>query len=157
MTTHDILSPIKVRQVVSLFVRNIWSVILIILCLMMIMSCANKKERTHTNVKQNNAEHLEAERDSGSESQANETNPESDPTADPIKEQVDQMTIEEKIGQMIMVGIEGTMVTDEARELIGKYHVGGIILFKKNMESSEQILQLLNDLKETNREERRVG
>lgn len=47
---------------------------------------------------------------------------------DPIKEQLDSLTLEEKIGQMVMVGIEGNVLGDDARQMIQQHHVGGIIL-----------------------------
>jgi beta-N-acetylhexosaminidase len=58
-----------------------------------------------------------------------------------------EMSIEEKIGQMLMVGFEGTS-TDEVRELIEKYHVGGVILFARNLLDASQIINLCNELQE---------
>jgi beta-N-acetylhexosaminidase len=77
---------------------------------------------------------------------------ESPPNAvtDPIKEIMDSMSIEEKIGQMFMVGFEDTQVNDETRKLIEDYHVGGVILFKKNISGAQQLLDLNNKIKEIN-------
>lgn len=69
---------------------------------------------------------------------------------DPIKEQIKSMSLDEKIGQMLMVGIDGYALDDNAREMISTYNVGGIILFKDNMENSQQIVELINDLKKEN-------
>jgi beta-N-acetylhexosaminidase len=129
-----------------LLVRNsTLKIIGIILCLMIVMSCASKEELKQTNDVLNNGVHSEPSSDSELEK------PDPAPVqTDSVMEQLGGMTLDEKIGQMIMVGIEGTVAKNHAKELIEKYHVGGIILFKKNMKSSEQILQLLNDLKEMN-------
>lgn len=69
---------------------------------------------------------------------------------DPIKKQIDSLTLREKIGQMVMVGFEGDAISDDAKQLIEEHHVGGIILFKRNVKNSDQMLSLINDLKKTN-------
>lgn len=73
-----------------------------------------------------------------------------DTVTDPIIEKIDSMSIEEKIGQMLMFGFEDTQVNDETRKLIDDYHVGGVILFKKNITGSQQLLDLNNQIKEIN-------
>lgn len=69
---------------------------------------------------------------------------------DLIREQVKKMTLDEKIGQMLILGFEGYMVDKEVLSLIDDYNVGGFILFKRNIENNSQLLGLLNDLKEAN-------
>lgn len=69
---------------------------------------------------------------------------------DPIAEQMDKMTLEEKIGQLIVVGLDGYSMDDNAREMIDKYNVGGFILYKKNIENVEQLVNLINSLKAVN-------
>ena len=69
---------------------------------------------------------------------------------DKIKQQIDNMTLDEKIGQLITVGIDGYILDDNAKDLIESKKVGGIILFKNNVNDSNQLLQLINSVKETN-------
>ena len=69
---------------------------------------------------------------------------------DKIKQQIDNMTLDEKIGQLITVGIDGYILDDNAKDLIESKKVGGIILFKNNVNDSNQLLQLINSIKETN-------
>ncbi len=69
---------------------------------------------------------------------------------DPIKEQIKEMSIEEKIGQIVVVGLEGYTLDDNSRKMIEEYLVGGIIIFGKNVESSDQLLTLINSIKEAN-------
>lgn len=57
-----------------------------------------------------------------------------------------QMSLEEKVGQLFQIGFYGTEVTPELRELVQKYHIGGIIYFRRNIESLEQITQVSNEL-----------
>lgn len=71
-------------------------------------------------------------------------------TEDEIAALMNDMTVEEKIGQLVLVGLEGTAIDETSRKLVKDHHVGGFILFKDNIESVEQSVKLLNDLKEAN-------
>jgi len=51
---------------------------------------------------------------------------------------------------MVMVGIEGTMFGDDAKQMIQQHRVGGIILFKRNIDNPAQTLSLINELKRAN-------
>lgn len=67
-----------------------------------------------------------------------------------IDEKVDQivesMSQTEKLGQMVMIGIQGTKVDDDSLYMLNQYHMGGVILFDRNMENPEQVKQLTSDL-----------
>lgn len=67
-----------------------------------------------------------------------------------IDEKVDQivesMSQTEKLGQMVMIGIQGTKVDDDSLYMLNQYHIGGVILFDRNMDSPEQVKQLTSDL-----------
>ena len=54
-------------------------------------------------------------------------------TIDVIQQKLDNMTLDEKIGQMITIGIDGYSVDDTAKQLITDKKVGGVILFKDNI------------------------
>ena len=71
-------------------------------------------------------------------------------TIDVIQQKLDNMTLDEKIGQMITIGIDGYSVDDTAKQLITDKKVGGVILFKDNISNSNQLLQLINDIKGIN-------
>lgn len=59
---------------------------------------------------------------------------------------VESMSQTEKLGQMVMIGIQGTKVDDDSLYMLNQYHMGGVILFDRNMESTEQVKQLTSDL-----------
>ncbi|MCV4231949.1 beta-N-acetylhexosaminidase [Virgibacillus sp. LDC1] len=71
-------------------------------------------------------------------------------TDDAVAELLNSMTVKEKIGQLVLVGIEGTALDNTSRRLLEDYHVGGFIFFKDNIESAQQSVKLFNDLKEAN-------
>ena len=65
---------------------------------------------------------------------------------------LENLSLEEKIGQMFMVGMPGTEIDDITRELITKHKVGGVILYRKNILSLEHFIGLLNSLRELNKD-----
>lgn len=63
-----------------------------------------------------------------------------------VDKTVESMSQTEKLGQMVMIGIQGTKVDDDSLYMLNQYHMGGVILFDRNMESPEQVKQLTSDL-----------
>ncbi|MEM3832709.1 MAG: beta-N-acetylhexosaminidase [Thermoprotei archaeon] len=57
-----------------------------------------------------------------------------------------QMSLEEKVGNLFMFGFDNTgdstTVTEELRTLIEQYHVGGVIYFSRNLKSAKQAAEL---------------
>ncbi|WP_246072918.1 beta-N-acetylhexosaminidase [Paenibacillus dokdonensis] len=70
--------------------------------------------------------------------------------SDPALEQLNKLSTEEKIGQLVLVGMDGTTSSEATKELLEKYHVGGFIFYKNNIENTKQALKLFNDLKQDN-------
>ncbi|WP_022772561.1 beta-N-acetylhexosaminidase [Butyrivibrio sp. AE2015] len=58
------------------------------------------------------------------------------------------MTIEEMVGQKFVVGFPGYEFNEEVKEVIKKYKIGNIILFKENLKDEEQIKKLCAEIKE---------
>ncbi|KOP67810.1 glycoside hydrolase family 3 [Bacillus sp. FJAT-18019] len=67
-----------------------------------------------------------------------------------VTELMSSMTVQEKIGQLVLVGMEGTAMDDTSLKLIKDYHVGGFIFFKDNITSTQQSVKLFNELKHAN-------
>lgn len=65
--------------------------------------------------------------------------------------EINELSIQEKIGQMIMIGMDTNYITDRIRTMITKYKIGGIILYRKNFNTYEKMLELIHQLKELNR------
>ncbi len=63
-----------------------------------------------------------------------------------IKEQVEKMTLKEKVGQLFMIGFSGKKLTGDIKEMIERYHIGGVIYFKRNLQSPSQAGKLSNGL-----------
>ena len=78
------------------------------------------------------------------------TTPEPTPTPDPVQARLDAMTTEEKVGQLLMAGFEGTEPGGDDTVFLQDYQVGGLILFGRNIESAEQLTALTNGLKTLN-------
>ncbi|MHC8517415.1 beta-N-acetylhexosaminidase [Sporosarcina sp. ITBMC105] len=69
-----------------------------------------------------------------------------------IDEQLEKMSLDEKIGQLIIVGMKGKTYDDELDHLIRHYRVGGIIVLGKNVSTPTGIVQLLNEAKVANKD-----
>lgn len=67
-----------------------------------------------------------------------------------VEQQIKDMTIDEKIGQLIISSVSSTSLTTDMRKLFDTYKVGGFIFFSHNFESEKQALSLINDLKSAN-------
>jgi len=55
-------------------------------------------------------------------------------------------TLEQKVGQLFMCGFHGQRVDEQITRLIQDYHVGGVIYFRRNVESVEQLTRLSAEL-----------
>lgn len=62
---------------------------------------------------------------------------------------VAHMSDADKVGQLLMIGIHGKTLNDDAKFMLNEYRVGGIILFDRNMESKEQVKSLITDINKT--------
>ncbi|MFR3564864.1 MAG: glycoside hydrolase family 3 N-terminal domain-containing protein [Veillonella nakazawae] len=62
---------------------------------------------------------------------------------------VANMSDADKVGQLLMIGIHGKTLNDDAKFMLNEYHVGGIILFDRNMESKDQVKSLITDINKT--------
>jgi len=60
------------------------------------------------------------------------------------------MTVDEKIGQLIIAGVDDYTNNEHSKALIDTYHVGGFIFFTQNIKNSSEFLALINSLKTTN-------
>jgi beta-N-acetylhexosaminidase len=63
-----------------------------------------------------------------------------------IKEKISKMTLEEKIGQMIIAGFNGTTLNEELITLMNELDIGGVILFSRNIKTSSQLKDLTKDI-----------
>jgi beta-N-acetylhexosaminidase len=69
---------------------------------------------------------------------------------DKVLTQIKNMSINEKVGQLVLVGMDGLVNSEQTKQLISTYHIGGFIFFKVNLKDTPQALTLFNSLKETN-------
>ncbi|MFC7441244.1 beta-N-acetylhexosaminidase [Laceyella putida] len=74
------------------------------------------------------------------------------PGAKWVDEKIKQMSLDEKIGQMFIMGFRGETseqaftVNAHAEKLVKQHHVGGVILFDRNVENPRQVARLNQDL-----------
>lgn len=66
-----------------------------------------------------------------------------------VEEILRSLTLEQKIGQMICVGLTTTYVDDEFKQLLGQYPFGAVGLFTRNLNNAEQVRTLTEDIQNT--------
>ncbi|MCA1075627.1 beta-N-acetylhexosaminidase [Clostridium bowmanii] len=121
-------------------------ILMLILIISILSACNIIKKINNKDVNNNTSQEMTTK---GNDSQDLEVI-EEPKVIDPIIEQIGKMTIEEKIGQMLLVGIEGYDLNENTKSLVQKSKVGGVILFANNVQESNQLLKLLNSLKGEN-------
>ena len=65
--------------------------------------------------------------------------------------EIKELSLREKIGQMIIIGMDTNYITDRIKNMILKYKIGGIILYRKNFNTYKEMLTLIQSLKELNK------
>ena len=71
---------------------------------------------------------------------------------DIIQEKLLLMSLDDKIGQLFIIGLEGKEIDQHTKEMIKNYKVGGFILFGRNVENQSQLLDLTESLKALNQD-----
>ena len=66
--------------------------------------------------------------------------------------EIEELSIKEKIGQMVMIGIDTNYITDRIKNMIRNYKIGGIILYRRNFATYQDMLNLIRELKYLNKE-----
>jgi beta-N-acetylhexosaminidase len=62
------------------------------------------------------------------------------------------MTLEEKVGQLVMVGFDGHSPSAQVLRLVRKHYIGGIIYFARNVRSLQQVAELSDSLQQAAQE-----
>ncbi|WP_338596336.1 beta-N-acetylhexosaminidase [Clostridium baratii] len=74
-----------------------------------------------------------------------------EPPKDEILETISNMSLDEKIGQLVVSGFYGTTLDENILKLIKEDKISGVILFNRNVKDSSTLLSLNNSLKESNK------
>lgn len=67
-----------------------------------------------------------------------------------MKEKIKEMTIEEKVGQMFIIGINKANPMSLIEKYILQDKVGGILLYKRNYKNQEDLNEVINKIKNLN-------
>ena len=68
---------------------------------------------------------------------------------DEVKKLLESLTLEEKIGQMLMISYRSPVVDDNLIGALETVRPGGFILFSENFESYVQATKFINDINST--------
>ncbi|MDK8190810.1 beta-N-acetylhexosaminidase [Paenibacillus sp. UMB7766-LJ446] len=70
---------------------------------------------------------------------------------DPVQEQLNQLSLDEKVGQMILAGVQGTTLDAQAKQMIMDQKVGGIIFYANNVSTLQGTAKFVQSIKDANR------
>lgn len=134
-------------------------IIITALIIVLLTGCLGQKgspnqENTNNPPKAENGSAKEGLEDLGQDNK--KPRPEPSSPSQPIIEETPEekllktMTLEQKVGQLVMVGFPGDTIPDDVKELITQYKIGGIILFKRNYNSFRELFDITTRLHELN-------
>lgn len=63
-----------------------------------------------------------------------------------IEKKLNSMSLDEKIGQMVIIGVHGSEMNDDIKNMLTQYNIGGIIFYNRNMENKIQVKNFIEDL-----------
>lgn len=132
------------------------SVVMAIVFTALITGCTSSSPNSSLSTSTSTSPANHTENSSTSQLLTQTPSPAPEPTSAPVKEsdpitlKLAKMTLEEKVGQMLLVGIEGTVLDAQAKRMITEDKIGGIILYKDNIKSLKGMVQLINSLKKSN-------
>ena len=63
------------------------------------------------------------------------------------------MSLEQKVGQLMMVGFGGRTMGPEISRLLLNHHIGSVALYSRNIANTEQLARLVADVREAMRDE----
>lgn len=136
-----------------------WFVVAMALCLIFISACGGSDNEAQSPVtKPPTTTPVPPNTDAN---KPEETKPDPEPAPettppdehDPIRDIVDSMTVEQKVGQIVLFGVTGTEMNEQIRQWIAVNRVGGFIFFKPNIQNSEQTWKLVSAMKHLNTNE----
>jgi beta-N-acetylhexosaminidase len=72
------------------------------------------------------------------------------PEEERLRELLNTMSAEEKVGQLFIFGFDGTTLSQEKRKFLQNYKTGGVLLLGKNITDEQQLKDLVADIQTTN-------
>lgn len=67
-----------------------------------------------------------------------------------MKYNINDLTLQQRLGQMIILGLDVSVIDDNILKLLKEYHIGGVVLYKKNYHDTSSMIDLINKLKTNN-------
>ena len=106
---------------------------------------ANAEDSSTTDKSAQINENVDAVRNNLSSTQGNVAFTRAD-DYDEVEKILQSMSLTEKVGQMMLVGVHGTAVNDDIKYILNQYHYGGIIFYDRNMENKTQVKNFVDEL-----------
>ena len=115
----------------------------------------NTSTNTNTNKNTNSSSNKNTSTNSNKKTNSNKpTNSNSNVTkpltvAETVDRKLKEMTLDEKIGQMLIISVTGTSLNSTTKNNLTKYKPGGVILFANNLADYNTTIQFVDNMKKT--------
>jgi beta-N-acetylhexosaminidase len=76
-----------------------------------------------------------------------------EPISDRVEKILSQMSVEQKVGQLMMVGFGGKEMGPEITKLLIDHHIGSVAIYSRNIINTKQLAKLVRDVREVMQEE----
>ena len=126
--------------------RNFWRLIVLTVLTMLICGCFSEEKIETADMRGGKIKESSVAKPERRDERKENRVAVSEPPADSLEEQLKSMSLEEKVGQMMIVGFNGTELNDDIIYSLNQFHFGGIILYDRNLESVAQAKALTEAL-----------
>ena len=123
-------------------------IIIFMLCFILVGCSSKDTNKEEIKDKEYNQEIKEAEMEEKIE-QVSKNNTNS--IEDRINETINNMSLDEKIGQLIIISYRNDSVDETLQKVLDEVKPGGFILFKENLTTYDNTIKLIKDIKSTSK------
>ncbi|UVI29986.1 beta-N-acetylhexosaminidase [Paenibacillus spongiae] len=140
--------------------RQLWIIAAVLLICMVAAGCAKSGNPTPDNggkptppgeVRPQPEEQPPAGTDNKGNNNGDSAQGSDEPENNAFQQVLAKMSLDQKIGQLIIAGVDGTAANNQDKRMIAEQHVGGIIFYKDNLASPKAVITYINQLKEWNK------
>ena len=111
------------------------------------ISNSNTQSNTQTNTNTSTNTNTKTNSNKPTNSNSNVTKPLT--VAETVDRKLKEMTLDEKIGQMLIISVTGTSLNSTTKNNLTKYKPGGVILFANNLADYNTTIQFVDNMKKT--------
>ncbi len=112
-------------------------------------STSNKNTNTSTNKNSNSTSNKQTNSNKPTNTNSNSNVSKPLTASETVDRHLKEMTLDEKIAQMLVISVTGTSLNSTTKKNLTKYKPGGVILFANNLGNYNTTIKFIDDMKKT--------